>query len=351
MRHIYILLFGIIIVISAFGILFFSLSNTAPEKEEEDKTPHIEAREEEQNPPKKEEEVPADPDDLYATALAKQDAALCSGTGNRAQECKDAIFLSKALEETNKQYCGSIQNEEKRQYCFDLLLYELAKSQEDFSGCSLIQNLSLKGKCTALEDEYLLLHASSAEECASLDDPEKKQVCEDFFYAKTLQEEKKTSAESCEGYSNAAKREECLLDIVIETAKRTQSTEPCDNLEEQQQKTRCLSSLKSHLETEQMKKDIAVGNTSGCMDIVNSEKRQQCYDLAYTVRAKKEHDVSLCDKVQNDFQQSKCTESARAAANTYYLQRAKEEHDPIYCSSLMDTDLQKTCLMYANSVE
>ena len=128
--------------------------------------------------------------------------------------------------------------------------------------------------------------------------------------------------------------------------------EGCDQINDDDQKERCLKVIAQNKEVielaqktaEQPKKTTAEVLT-GC-DALDEEKAQKCRDEMNEKLATEKREVAYCHKIEDTQKKNDCIDNLSVASDRLYLREAIAMKDPSACQKLTDTKLKETCLEY-----
>jgi hypothetical protein len=351
------IIFGILIMITAVGGIFFFLSGTKNIDEPQDTLEEVPSEmimREEPTPPTSEEHEEEEikemttsvPDEkIFEDALTLQDLRSCSKISQHAlqNECYDAVLLAKAISNMNHEHCDDIQSNNKKQYCLDYISLEIAKIKKDFSKCQDIKSSTLSSQCQELQSRSQILQAENMSDCSEISSPKKRERCKDLFIAKEIQSQENPQENECKKLSKQEDRKQCKLNVIVQRAGNTLDISLCKELEDMQTKKYCTKQVQKKIQEKELGTLINEGNTEGCENITDEGMKNYCQDRALITRALKEKKPLICHKVQDKKQRALCFNSANTATNAYYYKMAKEKGESKWCTFIPDKNAKKSC--------
>ena len=252
------------------------------------------------------EEINAKNSELYNTAMQDQDATLCTGISDTAQQsdCRDMIAATTAKKSGTIETCDTLTSTGITLICRDVISSDRAIAAIDRSLCTQVSGIDRRGACEESIDELSLIAHTKAntitrEFCDTLAIRSQsicltqiREIDETALYRDAIG---KNDSKLCEQIVTVELRSTCLDTIRLKSAVTSENTTLCDTIADVDKRLYCQAQVSKTADIALYKSATRGTDPSACTPILTENLRNKCHDTIIIASVKRDNNTTLCD--------------------------------------------------------
>jgi hypothetical protein len=228
----------------------------------------------------------------------------------------------------------------------DKIILNSAHEKRDYSLCLNIKSALLQKQCLEEKESYISKTASSAEECKSIGDTEKKYTCLRRFLT-----EEDFSAFAEDPFQCTEKNwkldsdEEFCFKMAISSAFSSGKTISCSDFSGEILDF-CREKESNIIDSSFFEKAEETLNYEYCEKINKEVERKKCKDGILFTATWEQKNADLCLEIEDEDLKRKCVNEQGKRIDSFFYRKAKLEKNNLLCIKISEMDLQKKCIQF-----